>query len=100
MLNGSRWFKKLIQGSKIISLARRPGKKESLKEETKTINFAFASVVSIKDIFPGEKLNKKNIWVKRPGIGDFLAKDFQRLIGKKVKSKIKKDEFIKKTHLI
>lgn len=93
-------LKKLIEGSKIISLARRPGKKESLKEETKTINFAFASVVSIKDIFPGEKLNKKNIWVKRPGLGDFLAKDFQRLIGKKVKSKIKKDEFIKKIHLI
>ncbi len=92
-------LKKLIEGSKIISLARRPGKKEGLKEETKTINFAFASVVSIKDIFPGEKLNKQNIWVKRPGLGDFLAKDFQRLIGKKVKSKIKKDEFIKKVHL-
>ena len=64
-------LKQLIQGSKVISLARKPGKKKGLKEEVKTINFAFASVVSIKDIFPGERLNKKNIWVKRPGLGDF-----------------------------
>lgn len=92
-------LKKLIEGSKIISLAKRPGKKEGLKEETKTINFAFASVVSIKEIFPGEKLNQNNIWVKRPGLGDYLAKDFKKLIGKKVKIKINKDTFIKKTHL-
>ena len=39
-------LKKLIEGSKIISLAKRPGKKEGLKEETKTINFVFASMDS------------------------------------------------------
>ena len=92
-------LKRLIEGSKVISLARKPGKKEGLKEENKTINFAFASVVSIKDILPGERLNQNNIWVKRPGLGDYLAKDFKKLLGKKVKNKIKKDTFIKKIDL-
>lgn len=92
-------LKNLIEGSKVISRARKHGKKEGLKEEGKTINFAFASVVSIKEIFPGERLNQNNIWVKRPGLGDYLAKDFKKLIGKKVKKKIKKDTFIKKTDL-
>ena len=35
-----------------------------MKEEIETAKFAFASVVSINDIKKGEKLGKKNIWVK------------------------------------
>ncbi len=92
-------LRNLIAGSKVISLASKPGKKMGLKEEKKTINFAFASVVSVKNIFPGEKLSRDNIWVKRPGLGDFLAKDYKKLIGKKAKTKIKKDSFIKKINL-
>jgi N-acetylneuraminate synthase len=92
-------LRNLITGSKVISLASKPGKKMGLKEEKKTINFAFASVVSVKNIFPGEKLSRDNIWVKRPGLGDFLAKDYKKLIGKKAKTKIKKDSFIKKINL-
>ena len=92
-------LRNLIEGSKVISLASKPGKKKGLKEEIKTINFAFASVVSVKDILPGEKLNKDNIWVKRPGLGDFLAKDYKKLLGKKAKTKIKKDSFIKRINI-
>jgi len=92
-------LKDLIRGSKDIFKAIYPGKKRALKEETKTIKFAFASVVSIKNIFPGEKLTKNNIWVKRPGTGDFLAKDYKKLLGKKVKFKILKDTFIKSKDL-
>ena len=68
--------------------------------EKKTINFAYSSVVTIKDIKKGEKLNKKNIWVKRPGLGDYLAKDFNKLLGKKVTRKIQKNKFLKKKDLI
>ena len=57
-----------------------PGKKEVYDEEQPTINFAYASVVSIKPVLRGEKLTKDNIWVKRPGTGDFMAKDFDRLL--------------------
>ena len=31
--------------------------------------------MAIKNIKKGSMLNKKNIWVKRPGTGDFLARD-------------------------
>ena len=37
-----------------------------IKQENNTMRFAFASVVSIKEIKKGEKLTHKNIWVKRP----------------------------------
>ena len=91
-------LKSLIKGSKIIYNSTLSNKKTVLKEEKKTVNFAFASVVSIKDIFPGDKLSKSNIWVKRPGTGDYLAKDFYYLLGKKVKKKIPEGNFIKKIH--
>ena len=50
-------------------------------EEQVVIDFAYASVVSIKDIEPGETL-VDNIWVKRPGTGEFLTKEFENLLGK------------------
>ena len=65
----------------------------------KTADFAFASVVSIKNINKGEKLSKNNIWVKRPGLGDFLAGDFKKLLGKTTKKFIVKNNFIKKNEI-
>ena len=71
----------LIIGSKAIyeSLG---GHKTILVEEQPTINFAYASVVSINDIKKGEILTTENIWVKRPGTGKILAIDYQKLLGK------------------
>ena len=46
------------------------------------MKFAFASVVAIKNIKKGEKLTIDNIWVKRPGTGDFKAEKFKQLLGK------------------
>jgi len=91
-------LKKLIRGTKEIFLARG-GKKRPLKEERATMNFAFASVVSTKKIKIGEKFNKKNIWVKRPGNGNFSAEDYFNLLGKKAARNIEVDEQIKKTDL-
>ena len=93
-------LKQLIQASKTISLAIERDDKKPLKEEKKTIDFAFASVVSIKDILPGERLSKLNTWVKRPGKGEFLAKDYDNLIGKISKKKIKAGVYIQKKHFI
>ena len=87
-------LKDLIMGSKAIFLARG-GSKNSVYEEEATMAFAFASVVSTVDIFPGEKLTEENIWVKRPGGGDFTAANFELLLGKKVNSFIKKDTQLK-----
>ncbi len=61
-----------------------------------TIAFAYASVVSIKDIQLGEKLTKKNIWVKRPGTGDFLAVDYDSLLGSRAKCAIVSGDQVKR----
>ena len=85
----------LIEGSNIIFKASG-GNKEPAGIEAPTIAFAFASVVSIKDIDEGEVFTEENIWVKRPGNGDFNAEDFDKILGKASKMKIKKGEQLKK----
>jgi sialic acid synthase SpsE len=83
-------LKDLIQGSKNIS-SSLGGNKNILLEEQSTIDFAYASVVSIKEIKKGEKLSKENIWVKRPGTGKILATDFSKTLNKRTKKKILKN---------
>ena len=73
--------------------------KKISKLEKKTAKFAFSSVVSIKDIYPGQIFSKKNIWVKRPGTGHFKASDYYKLLGKKTKKLILKNNFIKKNDI-
>ncbi len=91
-------LKELIKASKLIS-SSLPGKKEPIKEELVTMNFAFASVVSKTFIKKGSILNTKNICLKRPGNGDFLAGDFTRILGKVVNRDIQKNIQIKKIYL-
>ncbi|AOX00737.1 polyhydroxyalkanoate biosynthesis repressor PhaR [Moorena producens PAL-8-15-08-1] len=83
-------LKELIHGSKVIYSALG-GTKEVLPEEQPTINFAYACVVSIGEILPGERLTMENIWVKRPGTGQIKAVDFENLLGKRVRRHIPKD---------
>lgn len=61
-------LKELIEGSRAIFQALG-GRKNVLKEEQPTIDFAYACVVAIRDIRAGEELSMENIWVKRPGTG-------------------------------
>ena len=51
-----------------------------------------------KDLEIGTILNKNNIWVRRPGNGDFKAEEYYSLIGKRVKVKVKKNTQIKKIY--
>ncbi len=60
------------------------------------MKFAFASVVSIKDIKKGEKFSLDNIWVKRPGTGDFMAEELNKILGKKSLKQIKINTQLKK----
>ena len=92
-------LKKLITHSQNIFDAIKD-KNNILPKEKNVAKFAFASVVSIKEIKKGEKLSNYNIWVKRPGTGDFLAKDYERLIGKKCKRDISTNTQIKKSDLL
>lgn len=72
------------------------GHKTALKEEQVTIDFAYASVVTIKTIKKGETFTKDNLWVKRPGTGDFLAESYEMLLGKKAACDIDADEQLRK----
>lgn len=85
----------LILQSKRLK-AMRGGTKGAVSAEAPTIAFAYASVVAIKDIQAGEMLTKENLWVKRPGTGDFLAVDYDNLLGKIATEAIKNGEQLKR----
>lgn len=70
------------------------GKKEAAKEEKVTIDFAFATCVSIKPIKKGEMFSVDNLWVKRPGTGEILAEHYESILGKKAKYDIENDTHI------
>jgi len=86
-------LKDLIQSSNEISMMRG-GSKGPAVEEQVTMDFAFATVVTIDDIKEGDILTMENLWVKRPGTGEIKAKDYHQLLGKVVNTNIAKD-----THL-
>ena len=91
--------KNLIEGSKII-WEQGGGKKEPAKEEKVTIDFAFATVCSIKKITKGELFSMDNIWVKRPGTGEIKAEFFNSILGKKSLRDIEIDEQIKYSDIL
>ncbi|MGE3539052.1 MAG: N-acetylneuraminate synthase family protein [Candidatus Tectimicrobiota bacterium] len=85
-----RELHELIEGSQAIYMALG-GSKDILPEEQPTIDFAYACVVTIRDIAPGEPLTKDNIWVKRPGTGEIKAVHFQDVLGKTAQRELPKD---------
>jgi N-acetylneuraminate synthase len=54
-----------------------------LKEEQPTIDFAYASVVAIAQISKGQLLDDSLVWVKRPGTGEIIAYDLDKVLGKR-----------------
>jgi len=73
----------------------RKGDKNLHDVEKNVAEFAFASVIALKDIKSGEIFSKENIWVRRPGNGDFSAEDFNSLLGLKSCSNIPKNTQLK-----
>lgn len=57
------------------------GHKRALAEEQVTIDFAFATVVTIRPVKKGEVFTEENLWVKRPGTGEILAEDYPAVLG-------------------
>lgn len=89
----------LVKGSKAIFKARG-GSKTVLKEEKPVINFAYASVCTIRPIKKGELLSGKNIWVKRPGTGEIRARDYESLRGKRCRSDLKEGVLLRKDDVV
>jgi len=71
------------------------GTKGPLKEEQVTMDFAFATVVTILPIKAGEPFTRQNLWVKRPGTGAIPAAGYEDLLGKTARRDIPAD-----THLV
>src|SRR5262245_49874192 len=71
----------LVKGSRAVFEALGGGK-TILSEEQPTIDFAYACVVTTKEVLKGETLSAANIWVKRPGTGEIKAKDYERVLGR------------------
>ncbi len=91
--------KDLIEGANIL-FSQRGGFKEPAKEEQVTIDFAFATVVSIADISKDDTFTKENLWVKRPGTGEILAAEYQNILGKKANKFIPKNTHLRKEDII
>ncbi len=72
----------LIEGADAIH-ASLGGTKEILPDEQPTIDFAYASVVTIAPVAKGEEFTRANLWVKRPGTGEIRAADFERILGRR-----------------
>jgi len=89
----------LIWGSQNVFQALG-GSKEVLPEEQPTIDFAYASVVTTTDIAKGDVFSRQNLWVKRPGTGEFLAADYEMLLGKVARHDLPKDHMVRKSDIV
>jgi sialic acid synthase SpsE len=85
--------KDLIKNCNIIK-SMLGGDKIAAEEEKVTIDFAFATVVAIKEIKKGEKLTIDNIWVKRPGTGEIKAEFFNDILNKTALKDMGKDHHL------
>jgi sialic acid synthase SpsE len=86
-------LKELILGSQEIA-TMRGGEKNAAEEEQPTIDFAFATVVTIKPVKAGELFTKDNIWVKRPGTGAILAERYDDVLGQRAVNDVASDVHI------
>ena len=85
-------LKDLVDGIRKIEKSLGNVKKIN-KDEQDIRNWAHRSVVTIKDIHPGEKFSEDNLWVKRPGVG-IPSKKFNEIIGRKSSKFINKDQLL------
>ena len=93
-------LRELVVGSRAVWEGVRGGGKVIQPEEQPVIDFAYASVVTIAPIPAGATLSLENIWVKRPGDGEFLAKDLDSVVGRKAARDIPADIQIKSEDLV
>ncbi len=85
--------RELIEQSRTLH-AELGGTKGPAKEEQVTIDFAFATVVTIAPVKAGEPFTMQNLWVKRPGTGAILAERFESILGKTAKHDIPADQHL------
>jgi N-acetylneuraminate synthase len=80
LVTGARAIHQSLGGDKVI-----------LPEEGPTIAFAYACVVTTRPIHKGEVLSRDNVWVKRPGTGEILAREYDNLLGRRAARELEAD---------
>ncbi len=85
--------RQLIEQSRTLH-AELGGTKGPAKEEQVTIDFAFATVVTIAPVKAGEPFTMQNLWVKRPGTGAVPAERFESILGKRASRDIPADSHL------
>ena len=93
-------LRKLIEDLDILKKCMiNHGRSKIQDEEQGTIDFAFNTLTTNKNLNKGHILKEEDLIAKRPNIGDFLAKDIKDLIGKKINKDLKTDSKLFKTDL-
>jgi sialic acid synthase SpsE len=85
--------RELIAGARAMH-QMRGGAKGPAPEEQVTMDFAFATVVTIAPVRAGETFTEQNLWAKRPGTGAIPAERYEQILGKRARRNIEPD-----THL-
>ena len=83
----------MIKQVRIVEKMLGEEKKAPTRSEKKIAEVARKSVVAAIAIKKGQKITSRMLAVKRPGTG-IPPTDFYKIIGKRVKADIKKDELI------
>jgi N-acetylneuraminate synthase len=91
--------KELIEQSRTLH-AELGGTKGPATEEQVTIDFAFATVVTIAPVKKGDSFTMKNLWVKRPGTGKIPAERFESILGKTASRDIPADTHLTETDFV
>jgi N-acetylneuraminate synthase len=82
--------RELIEGARSIH-AMRGGRKEPAAEEQVTMDFAFATLVTIAPVQEGEMFTAQNLWAKRPGTGAIPAERYEQILGKRARRSLDAD---------
>lgn len=77
LVSGSLWIHQALGGTKSV-----------LTEEQPTIDFAYATVVTLRPVEVGERFDSTNTWVKRPGTGEIPAADLNQVLGGRSRSSL------------
>ena len=85
--------RELIEAAKVVH-QELGGTKGPAKEEQVTMDFAFATVVTIAPVKQGEAFTKANLWVKRPGTGPIPAERYEELLGKVARRDLASDTHV------
>jgi sialic acid synthase SpsE len=82
--------RELIAGSKALH-AMRGGSKGPAAEEQVTMDFAFATLVTIAPVEEGELFTRENLWAKRPGTGAIPAERYEQVLGRRARRALDAD---------